>query len=125
MTKRTIMSVVGCVALMTLAAAPFGQWYLAWVALAPLLVTISHAPTIRAAAWRGWFAGVLYFGANIWWLWTASIPGTDLIVVIFALYWAVVAGQIRGLRLLASPETKGSGIGAVYGVFAVAVVWVA
>src|SRR5436305_14762803 len=98
---RSVIAVLATVVLLTLAAAPFGQWYLAWVALAPLLIVVFQARTIRAAAWCGWIAGVLYFAANIWWLWTASILGTILIVLIFALYWAVVAGLIRGLRLLA------------------------
>src|SRR4051794_35511083 len=86
---RIATASIGSVALLTLAAAPFGQWYLGWVAFVPWLVVAAESPTIRAAAWRGWLTGVLYFAANIWWLWTASIPGTILIVLIFALYWAL------------------------------------
>ena len=98
------LPIFASVLLLTLAAAPFGQWYLAWFALAPWLVAVDRAPTIRSAMLRGWFSGVLYFAANLWWLWTASIPGTILLVLYLALYWSIAAGLIRGLQRFPSSE---------------------
>ncbi len=90
------------VLLLTLAAAPFGQWYLAWIALAPWLIVVGQAPTIRAAFARGWLAGTVYFALNEWWLWTATIPGTIGVVVFSGFYWGLAGILIRYFRLLPS-----------------------
>jgi apolipoprotein N-acyltransferase len=113
------------VALLTLAAAPFGQWYLAWFALAPWLIAVGRARSTRIAMLRGWLSGVLYFAANLWWLWTASIPGTIVLILYFALFWSIAAGLIRGLQLLPSNDSEPARATAVYRVFAIAIVWVA
>ena len=111
--------------LLTLAAEPFGQWYLAWIALTPWLILVSRAPNMQAALWRGWLTGVLYFAANLWWLWTASIPGTIVLVLYFGLFWAVAAGVLRGLNLLCVESDAHEPARAVYRVIAISVVWVA
>lgn len=128
--------------LLTLSAAPFGQCYLAWAALAPWLVAAAEAPGVRAAMLRGVAGGVLYFAVNLWWLWTATIPGTMALVVYFSLYWGFAAALIRALGLLrpelrtdfdeyeeaaAPPQvsTLGSRIGAAGCTVGVAAVWVA
>ncbi len=130
--SEILLPIAASVLLLTLAAEPFGQWYLAWLAPAPWLVAVGRTRTVRAAMLRGWLAGVLYFAANIWWLWTASIPGTVVLVVYFGLFWALAAGVIRGLRLLpsagavsAGPKDSESRVQAGYSVFAIAAVWVA
>lgn len=77
---------------------------------------------------RGYVAGALYFAANLWWLWTASVPGTIALVLWFSLFWAIAAGLIRGLKLLSEPAgdaSERSGWRDVYRVFAIAAVWVA
>lgn len=121
--------------LLTLAAAPFGQWYLAWIALAPWLIAVSQSPTVWIAIKRGWFAGIIYFALNEWWLWTATIPGTIGVIVCSGFYWGLAAGVIHYLRLL-SAVGRGDGAppndGAISQHFAligrivgIAVVWVA
>jgi apolipoprotein N-acyltransferase len=122
---RTALPIFASVVLLTLAAAPFGQWYLAWFALMPWLIAVGRAPTIRIALLRGWLSGVCYFGANLWWLWTASIPGTIVLILYFALFWSIAAGFIRGLQLLPSNGGEPKHAVAVYRVFAIALVWVA
>jgi apolipoprotein N-acyltransferase len=113
------------VVLLTLAAAPFGQWYLAWLALVPWLIAVGRARSIRIAMLGGWLSGVLYFAANLWWLWTASIPGTIVLILYFSLFWSIAAGLIRGLQLLPANDSASAGATAVYRVFAIALVWVA
>ena len=77
--------------LLTLAAAPIGLFPLAWIAFVPLLLQIGRAPSRRSALLIGWTAGALYFAANIWWLWTASIPGTIVLILYFGFYWGLGA----------------------------------
>src|SRR3954467_4259350 len=56
------------VALLTFALAPFNQFYLAWVGLAPWLVVVAKSRTVwRAFGW-GWAGAFLFFTANMWWL---------------------------------------------------------
>src|SRR4051812_17456235 len=86
--------------LLTLAAAPFGQWYLAWIALAPWLIVVGRAPMVRAAFVRGWLTGIVYFALNEWWLWTATIPGTIGVVVFSGFYWGLAGLLIHYFRLL-------------------------
>jgi apolipoprotein N-acyltransferase len=88
--------------LLTLAAAPFGQWYLAWVALVPWLIVVGPAPTFWVALSRGWLAGVIYFALNEWWLWTATIPGTIGVIICSGFYWGLAGALIYYLRLLSS-----------------------
>lgn len=86
------------------AFAPIGQFYVAWVALCPLLIIVSRARTIRAAVLWGWLAGITFFGLSIWWLWTATLIGTIVLVIYFGFYWGIAAGIIRMLRLLPSSQ---------------------
>jgi len=109
--------------LLTLAAAPFGQLYLAWFALAPLFVAAGRAATMRGAMLRVWLGGVAYFEMNLWWLWTASIPGTIVLVLYLALFWAVAAGLVRGLGLLGPLSRRAAGMPLC--VMGIATVWTA
>jgi apolipoprotein N-acyltransferase len=88
------------VTLLTLSAAPYGHWYLAWVCLAPWLVAVGLAPTFGSALRRGLLAGIAYFAVNLWWLWTASITGTVVLIAYFGMYWALAAGALKTLGLL-------------------------
>src|SRR5690606_10593490 len=92
------------VLLLTLASAPFGQWYLAWIALVPLLVAVQQAKSARRAALVGYLAGAAYFALNLWWLWTATVPGTVVLVVYLAVYWAMFAWILHRAGLLVVHE---------------------
>jgi apolipoprotein N-acyltransferase len=56
--------------LLTLSFPDFNLWWLAWVALVPLLFSICAPPRPRArqAFVLGWLAGTLYFYGTCWWL---------------------------------------------------------
>jgi apolipoprotein N-acyltransferase len=125
------------VLLMSLAFAPIGQWYLAWVALAPWLVAVGKAPTVRSAFFRGWLGGAAFFAVNLWWLWTASISGTVVLVIYLGLYWGIAGGLIRAFHLLDRTEREHAPQKVPHGstastasiyivrIFSIAVVWVA
>lgn len=87
------------VLLLTLAYEPFGQWYLAWVAMVPWLLAMREVASVRAAFAWGWMSGLVFFGVNLWWLWTATIPGMVALCLYFALYWGLAAALLRGLGL--------------------------
>lgn len=88
---RSILLCVATPLLLTLAVAPVGLYPLAWIAFVPLLLLVGRASSRRSALLAGWIAGALYFAANIWWLWTASIPGTLVLIIYFGAYWGFVA----------------------------------
>ena len=130
---RTVLFICATPIVLTLAAAPFGQWYLAWIALVPWLLAVAEASTTRAAFLRGWLTGTFYFAANIWWLWMASIFGTVVLVLYFGLYWGLAAAVLHRSRWLCvgdrtrSPwldAATSNGITLVYRIVAIAAVWV-
>lgn len=74
--------------LLTLAFAPFYQFWAAWIGLVPLLVVLSHVRTgLRAAFWT-WVAGVLFFAPNLLWLVPVTGPGVAGLVPWLGVYWA-------------------------------------
>ncbi len=59
---------VGLGALAALGQAPWGLWPLTILSLAALAVLVARAPGVRAAFWRGWFAGAAQFGVALGWV---------------------------------------------------------
>jgi len=88
------------VLLLTLAFAPIAQFYLAWVGLVPWLLVLRRLKSQRAAFLWSWLAGVIFFTANMWWLWNVTGPGMAALMVVLGLYWGAAAVVIRGAGLL-------------------------
>jgi apolipoprotein N-acyltransferase len=67
--------------LLWLASPPVTAWPLAWVAVAPLIVSVTRAKHFRQALWRGYVFGWVYLGAVWYWTgltivaWTRSAIG--------------------------------------------------
>lgn len=99
---RTPLLLLFAAILLTLSFEPFGQWYLAWAAIAPWLIVVTNSRNARRAMLCGFSGGVAFFAMNLWWLWTASVPGLIVLIAYFSAYWGVAAGAIYSLRL-ASP----------------------
>jgi apolipoprotein N-acyltransferase len=60
--------------LLILSFPDFNCWPLAWVALAPLLITIAQRPSEQARAFLlGWLTGALFFYGSCYWLTYAMI----------------------------------------------------
>ncbi|CEK15311.1 apolipoprotein N-acyltransferase [Chthonomonas calidirosea] len=89
--------------LLWLANPPAGLWPLAWVALAPLVVSVLRARHFAQATWRGYLFGWAFLGPLWYWIgltisaWTGSAIGwiawfglTFILAGFFAL-WAGVA----------------------------------
>src|SRR5437667_11854795 len=80
--QKFISSIRGRIALMLataillpLAFAPYGQFYLAWVGLAPWLILVATARSQRAAFGWGWCTGAVYFLLSFVYLLHNTIPG--------------------------------------------------
>src|SRR5438105_3327573 len=95
-----LLLVLLSVALLTLSFAPLGQFYFAWIGLAPWLFVVRRARTARAAFFWSWLAGTLFFAANMWWLIYVTGPGAAALIIYLGIYWAVIALILRGVGLL-------------------------
>ena len=81
--------------LLTLAFPPAEISWLAYLALAPLLVTAVRARSNRDAFWAAFAAGIVFFGINLYWVQPVTTPGYIALVPYMALYWAVGAWLVR------------------------------
>src|SRR5687767_13433614 len=109
------------VILLTLAYAPVGQFYLAWVGLVPWLILVGRARSNKPVFWGSWLAGFAFFAINMWWLVFVTLPGAITLVIYLGVYFALVGVLIRSARLLA-PATAQRALGAV---FLIPTLWVA
>ena len=82
---------------------PFDQWWLCWIALAPLLASIWFGEgRARRSKWRGlllgYTAGLAYFWTVFSWLTTVTVLGWFLLQFYMAVYlalWGWLAGALR------------------------------
>ncbi|MBA2622922.1 MAG: apolipoprotein N-acyltransferase [Chthoniobacterales bacterium] len=91
--------------------APYGQGWLCWVALTPLLAAVWFSGEHAKRRWLrdlllGYVAGVVFFGSVFSWLVTVTVPGAVLVGLYMAVYmalWGWLAGRLRpgGLRPVA------------------------
>ncbi len=96
--------------LLSLAYEPFGQAYLAWVGLVPWLITLRGSRSLPAAYAWGWVGGFLFYAVNLWWLWSASIPGMIAFMVYLSLYWGLAAGLLHALGALRPAGAEGPSV---------------
>jgi len=93
--------------LLTLAFPPAEVSWLAYVALAPLLVTAVRAGTGKDVFWAAYLGGLVFFGINLYWIapisWPGTLAGWAVLTAYLGLYWAVWAVLVRwfGRRLRA------------------------
>jgi apolipoprotein N-acyltransferase len=103
--RPTLLAILSAL-LLTLAFPPIGLSWLAYVALAPLLVMAVRTPSARVAVVAAWLGGIVFFGINMWWIWPVTRAGAIALVPYLAAYWAVFAYAVRGInRTLPVPLT--------------------
>ncbi|CAN5609115.1 apolipoprotein N-acyltransferase [soil metagenome] len=111
------------VAMLTLAYAPIGQCYLAWVGLVPWLVVIARCRSYKSAIFLGWASGTAFFIANMWWMAYVTFPGMLGLMAILAAYWAVMAAVVR--FSVGSPDGSASPRPKALPIFIIAFAWTA
>ena len=124
----TLLLLLATVVLLSLAVAPFKQFYLAWIALIPWLAVVSHCRSARTAFIWSWIGGIGFFTANMWWLVYVTGPGLAALMLLLGMYWAGAAAIIRGAALLppAHPgKPPARSMPAIASVFLIATIWVA
>lgn len=84
------------VLLFSLAFAPVGQFYLAWIALTPWIISISLSKSWKSAFFINWLAGWIFFGVNVGWLTGVTLRGTIGLTLYCGFYWGLAAVIIRG-----------------------------
>src|SRR5436189_3498206 len=77
-------------AILTLAYPPFKSGQLAWVALVPLLFALENCRPGEAFR-RGYVAGLVFFGATVWWIIHVTLPGMVALIAFLALYFGAGA----------------------------------
>src|SRR5688500_11656064 len=97
---------VASVLLLTFAFAPYRQFYLAWVGLAPLLVLAATARSNRRAFGWGWLAGAGFFAINLSWIFRATVPGAIALVMYLGIFWGLFAVVVRWTRLFRFDATR-------------------
>ncbi|MDW8262367.1 MAG: apolipoprotein N-acyltransferase [Phycisphaerales bacterium] len=111
--QHPLFSSVASAAVLNLAFAPFNQFYLAWVALAPWLIAVARSGSAWTAAGLGFASGLMFFGIMLHWLWHATIPGTFALLLYLSLYWALAGGVIHRVARLAGVFPGHSATGSV------------
>src|ERR1043165_2279798 len=71
--KRLLLLV--CALLHFSAFAPFGQFYLAWIALVPWLLVVLASSSKKARFFWGWLGGTLVYLLLLIYLFRVTIPG--------------------------------------------------
>ncbi len=79
----------------TFCLAPFGQFYLAYAAVVPVMWLAVTTRSWKAAAGGGYLAGLGYYGANLWYLWFIGVGPLVGSVVYLAFYTAAFAVVLR------------------------------
>ncbi len=114
--KKTISFGLAVLSGIFLAAAfpPYSYWFLGWIALAPLLVSVRRAADVREAANLGAVAGLVFYGFTMRWL--VSVFG-----VTAGAFWCVFALQ---LALFSALLKKCQGFGVYRWVGCAGILWV-
>jgi apolipoprotein N-acyltransferase len=109
------------IAMLTLAFAPMGQFYLAWVGLVPWLIWLAESRSRKSAFFGSWIAGTLFFIANMWWMASISWPGMFALMIVCGIFWPIAGTVIREAGLLKQTRPRN-----IFGaVLAIAVIWTA
>ncbi|HEX5887009.1 MAG TPA: apolipoprotein N-acyltransferase [Pyrinomonadaceae bacterium] len=102
--RRSEWAAAGATTLLLIFSFPnFELYYLAWIALVPLLVTIARRPSPRSAFILGWAAGSVFFYVSCYWLTYSMIHYgglPTLLAYVLLIPGALVVGVFPGLFAL-------------------------
>jgi len=81
--------------LLTVSFAPFDCWWLAFVALVPWTLALDGGLKGRHCLLLGTLTGVLFWAANLYWLWWITLVGYAAVVLYLSLYWLAAGIIVR------------------------------
>jgi apolipoprotein N-acyltransferase len=93
--KRKFLFILTTAVLHFVAMAPVSQFYLAWVALVPMMLVVLTARTAKLAFFWAWMGGVISFLLALIYLVRVTIPGTIALSMYLGLYWALAGVLMR------------------------------
>ncbi len=101
--------------------APYGQAWLCWMALTPLLAAVWFSGKNSRRRWLrdlllGYVAGLAFFWGVFSWLVTVTVPGWILVgfyMAVYIAFWSWFAGRLRPSGLLPAREKPLTGLEAV------------
>lgn len=82
---------------------PFDLWFLAPVALVPLLLALRKTASVRAAAYLAIIFGVVFAAISLHWLWSIFGTGTIAVAVLISIPWGLFGAVYRYLTPRLSP----------------------
>ena len=102
--RRSEWAAAGATTLLLIFSFPnFELYYLAWIALVPLLVAIARRPSAKSAFILGWAAGSVFFYVSCYWLTYSMIHYgglPTLLAYVLLIPGALVVGVFPGLFAL-------------------------
>jgi apolipoprotein N-acyltransferase len=108
--------------LMTLAFPPFNFGQSAWLSLIPLLLALENCSATQAFR-RGYIAGLVFFGATVWWTVHVTLPGMAALIAFLALYFGAAAIAFAAL-IKALGRDSDSAIGNLLAAIFGSAIWV-
>jgi apolipoprotein N-acyltransferase len=120
------MVAVASALLLLLSFPPFDFHYLAWIALAPLLLVIAGGVTVRRAFWLGWMMGIEFtFFAENWIAHSMTYFGGMLAVVAYAVALLFAAALAIFPAIFAGVMARAVNVWGLRAMVAAPVVWAA
>ena len=77
--------------LLTICFAPFGFWYVAYIALVPWLLSVTGGVSNRWTILAATLSGTLFWAINLYWLSWVTLVGYLGLVAYLSVYWLAAA----------------------------------
>jgi len=83
------------IVLLSVSFAPFDISLFAYIALVPWMLALSDGARRRWTLLWAWLAGLVFWAANLYWLWWITLLGYAALVLYLSAYWFVAAVVVR------------------------------
>ncbi len=77
--------------LLVLSYPPFNFWWLAWLGLIPLFISLTKTKNSKQSFFQGYLFGLLFWLGTIWWVGYVTIFGAVMLILYLSLYSGIFA----------------------------------